>query len=357
MNLKTLGWRDTLEKEFLPFREQGLLPARVVRQDRNRYLVHTESKLLPATVLGRLLYEAEEDYSVLPVVGDWVAVQLFDYEAIIHAVLPRRSSFVRKEAGHVTRRQVIASNIDIVFLVSGLDNDFNVRRIERYIVQAASSKARCVIILNKADLHDNIDDYVEKVKVVSPETDVIVASALDGSNIEKIKAYLEEGTTVAFLGSSGVGKSTLVNRLTGSDVLATGEVREDDSRGRHTTTHRELIQLTSGACVIDTPGLRELQLWSTEEDLGAIFDDIEVLARSCKFSDCKHESEPDCAIREALQSGELAEERYNSYLKLKREIDRLHMRQSSAALMKEKKRQKNFGKMLKEIQRNNPKTP
>lgn len=356
MNLKQLGWRSSFEEAFSTLADQGLAAARVLRQDRHRYLLHDGEKLLPATLLGRLLYEAEEDYSVLPVVGDWIAIQPFDDEAIIHAVLPRYSSFGRKEAGQVTRQQVIAANIDIVFLVSGLDNDFNIRRIERYIVQAANSGARSVVVLNKADLHQDIDAYVEQVRHVSPDTEVIAVSALEGKNIEALEAYLKVGTTVAFLGSSGVGKSTLVNRLVGDGAQQTAAVREDDSRGRHTTTHREMLLLPGGACVIDTPGLRELQLWSTEEDLAAIFDDIRELALSCKFSDCQHESEPDCAIREALASGDLDEDRYNSYLKLKREIARLDMRQSTSAILKEKKKQKNFGKLLREIQRNNPKT-
>ncbi len=355
MTLEQLGWRDSFEESRQRHAEAHLKPARVFREDKQRYTVHDGFEFRTATILGKLLFESGPDQSLLPAVGDWVMIQCFDEEAVIHAVLPRFSAFNRKGAGRTTQQQVIAANIDVVFLVSGLDNDFNIRRIERYVVQTASSGAKPVIVLNKMDLHNDVAPFVTEVERVARGVDVVCLSAVENTNTAALREYIGEGITVAFLGSSGAGKSSLVNRLIGDDYFDTQAVREDDSRGRHTTTHRELVMLPDGGLVIDTPGLRELQLWSTEEDLHAVFADIEEIAAQCRFRNCQHEGDAGCAVLAAVDAGELDEDRVASYLKLRRELAFLETRQNESAALAAKKRDKKFGKMLKDVQRNNPK--
>ncbi|NNF03291.1 MAG: ribosome small subunit-dependent GTPase A, partial [Rhodothermales bacterium] len=354
MNLTALGWKDFFLRSVESSPDADLVPARVFRHDRQSYTVHDGERLRSASLLGKLLYD-EHDPASLPTVGDWTLVQPFDDQAIIHDVLPRRTAFYRKEAGARTRRQVLAANIDVVFIVSALDNEFNVRRLERYLVQAAGSGALPVIILNKADLHADATRFRSDVERVAPDVDIVDVSALENTNIESVRRYFEEGITVAFLGSSGVGKSTLVNRLVGEEIQATGTVREDDSRGRHTTTRREMLLVPGGGLVVDTPGLRELQLWADEESLGAVFSDIEQLALTCRFSDCAHDSEPDCAVRVAVDRGKLDVDRLESYNKLKRELAWLDSKQDEVAMLKARRRDKEFGKLMKRINRHNPK--
>ncbi|HMB90938.1 MAG TPA: ribosome small subunit-dependent GTPase A [Rhodothermales bacterium] len=349
------GWTADLADHFDQLAHDSLLPARVVRQDRQQYLVRSCARMHTAFLLGKMQY-ATSDPSRMPAVGDWAAIEAFDDEqAIIHAVLPRFSAFMRKEAGGRTRQQVIAANIDTVFLVSGLDHDFNLRRIERYLVQAASSGATPVIVLNKADLCDDVAARLAEVQQVASGVAVIVLSAQSGEGVEHLQAHIAPGQTIAVLGSSGVGKSTLVNRLLGADRQVTGAVREDDSRGRHTTSHRELFLLPEGGILIDTPGLRELQLWADASSLDATFVDIEALAAACRFKDCSHEVEPGCAVQEALATGDLDAERFQSYLKLRREIRYLDQRQDEVARAQAKQREKQFGKLVKKINRENPK--
>ena len=355
MNLLHLGWSDYFQKAFDSLERASLSPARIIRQNKHQYIIHNGEKTLSATLLGRLLYESE-DSSTLPAVGDWVCIEQFDEDqSIIHEMLPRFGAFFRKEAGHVTRKQVIAANIDIAFLVSGLDHDFNVRRIERYLVQVSSSGAQPVILLNKADLRNDIDSVIQSVKEVAGGVSVIPVSAKEDAGFGKIRSFIQEGTTVAFIGSSGVGKSSIANVLLERDIQQIGAVREDDSRGRHTTSYRELLLLPTGGVIIDTPGLRELQLWGDEEDLQAVFNEIDQLAEQCKFRDCQHDGEPGCAVLQALEEGELAEERLDSYKKLRRELMYLNERKDEFAQLKAKKRDKKLGKLIKEINRHNPK--
>ena len=355
MSIQQLGWSEHFQHAFDALERESLQPARVVRQNKHQYIVHNGEHTFSATILGRLLYESEET-SALPVVGDWVCIEPFDGDqAVIHEVLPRFGAFFRKEAGHVTRKQVIAANIDVAFLVSGLDKDFNIRRIERYLVQVSSSGATPIILLNKADLREDLGEIIESVQAVAGEVDIFPVSAKEEKGIDRVRAYLQEGTTVAFLGSSGVGKSSIANVLLERDVQQTGAVREDDSRGRHTTSYRELMVLPSGGVIIDTPGLRELQLWGDEEDLQAVFSEIDQLAEFCKFRDCQHESEPGCAVLHALEEGDLDEARLESYKKLRRELLYLNQRQDEVAYLEAKKREKKFGKLIKQINRHNPK--
>lgn len=323
-----LGWNDRLESHFTVHREAGLVPARVAREDRGRYLLLEGSGERPGELAGRFRHEARTRAD-LPAVGDWVAVRAEGSPAVIVAVLPRTSAFTRKVAGETTDEQIVAANVDTVLLVSGLDGDFNVRRIERFLTAAWDSGAQPVIVLNKADVAADVAARVAEVEAVAPGVPVFALSALAGDGLAALAPWLAPGRTLALVGSSGVGKSTLANALLGRPRQATHAVREDDSRGRHTTTHRELIELPGGALLLDTPGMRELQLWADESSLAGAFPDVEAFAAHCRFRDCAHASEPGCAVRAALERGELPEDRFESWRKLQRELRHLERRQDA----------------------------
>jgi ribosome biogenesis GTPase len=331
MSLHRLGWNAHFENLFVHHRSRGLEPARVSREDRGRYGVLDERGARSAELAGRLRHEARTR-AEWPAVGDWVALRPgAASSAVIDAVLPRSSAFTRKVAGEATEEQVIAANVDTVFLVSGLDLDFNPRRIERYLAAAWDSGAEPVVVLNKADLVDDLESRLAEVTAVAPGAAVVTLSALAGEGLEALAPWLAPGRTVALLGSSGVGKSTLVNALLGEARQETGGVREADSRGRHTTTHRELVPLPGGALLLDTPGMRELQLWGDEEGLDGAFPELAGIAARCRFRDCRHESEPGCAVLAALESGELDEARLESWRKLQKELLWLASRQDARA--------------------------
>jgi ribosome biogenesis GTPase len=356
MELALLGWNERFAAAFAKHAAAGLVPGRVIQQFNHLYTVATETGEVCAQLSGRLRYEAAQHQHQLPVTGDWVALRFLSEHAAaqVLAVLPRATRFSRRAAGKVGREQVIAANLDYAFLVSGLDNDFSPRRIERYLVAAWDSGSTPVIVLNKLDLCADREPQVHAVEEVAHGVAIHAVSALRGDGLEELTRYCLPGRTVALLGSSGVGKSTLINWLLGNDSQVTQPVRED-GRGRHTTTRRELLFCAQGSMVIDTPGMRELQLWDDNEGLQTTFDEVETLARNCRFRDCRHEAEPGCAVMEAVQNGSLGAARLSSLHKLRREIDWLNRREDPMADRAEKRRWKNIHKSAKRFMSESPK--
>jgi len=349
MRLAQLGWDDTFATAFerraaMPDVE----PARVAIEFNHIYRVWTADAELEATVSGRLKHHAASR-SELPAVGDWVVVRRrrADDQAAIVAVLPRRSWFSRKIAGTVTDEQVVAANVDVVFVVMALDADFSLRRLERYLLLTRESGAEPVILLTKPDVSNAVSAQVTDVRSVAGVLPVHVVSPKRNEGIEHVAAYLTIGRTGALLGSSGVGKSTIINRLVGEDVQKTREVRDTDAKGRHTTSHRELVVLPEGGLIIDTPGMRELQLWDVGEAVRETFDDIETLAAGCHFTDCRHRGEPRCAVKAASTDGRLEPSRLESYLRLQDELVFLVRQQDERAQIEEKRRSKVAGKALR----------
>ena len=324
MDLESLGWDASLAEAFRPYEQDGLVPARAAVEHRTEYVVYTAHGELRAELAGRLRHDDEH-----PAVGDWLAVAARPDEgrATISAILPRRSAFVRKVAWAETKPQVVAANVDVVFVVCGLDANYNLRRIERFLTLAWESGAQPVVLLTKTDLVDDLTPFLAEVETVTlGAAPVEAVSAKTGDGLDDLLRWFAGNRTAVLLGSSGVGKSTIVNALAGEELLATQEVREDDHRGRHTTSHRELILLPSGGVVLDTPGMRELQLWNA--DLEQTFGDVEEVARRCRFSDCAHDQEPGCAIRDALADGSLPRDRWESYAKLQREMEAIEARRN-----------------------------
>ena len=343
MNLTTLGFSPFFEMQLEGLNSEGKGVARVILEHKHSYRVITEHGEWLATVSGAFAFSAfsRTDY---PAVGDFVLVEKMPGEerAVVHHLFERQSKFVRKMAGREVDEQIVAANVDIVMLVMSLNADFNMRRLERYVIAAWDSGATPVVVLTKADLCDDIERYVREVETVAFGVDIFVVSSVNGKGLEPLKQLLGTGKTAALLGSSGAGKSTLTNALLETTHMTVSDIREDDAKGRHTTTHRELVVLPSGACLIDTPGMRELQLWDQSVSLSAGFRDIEELAEGCRFRDCTHKGEPGCAVEGAVDEVRLA-----SYFKLQRELAYMEQKTDMAAKLAEKRKWKQISKNMK----------
>lgn len=350
--IEQYGYNDFYKAQEDKFeaKENGLIPGRVIEVQRETYKIITNEGESAAKLKGSLFYN-EAVQCTYPAVGDFVLVKHNPYgEDIIYHVLERKSKFSRLDSFY-EKEQIVATNFDYVFIMTSLNYDFNIRRIERYLAAAWESGAVPVIVLTKADLCEDYSYYLEQIEEVAFGVSVIPISSLSGEGMEKLQQFIKPSKTLVFLGSSGVGKSSLVNAIAGEEVMKVNGIREDDSKGRHTTTHRQLIMMENGTMIIDTPGMRELGMWNASEGLDTTFSDIEELSQQCRFGDCSHESEPGCAVRAALASGELPEKRWESYLKLKKEIRYAERKESLDARNKEKAYWKSISKFQKQFKK------
>jgi ribosome biogenesis GTPase len=348
MTLTDLGWDERFAADFASLAAApDVEPGRVAVEFNYLYRVYVEGGEIEAVLAGRVKHHAA-GRGDLPAVGDWVAVRRrADPRGAIVQVLPRRTRFSRRMAGNTTDEQVVAANIDIVFITMALDGDFSVRRLERYLLMSRESGAAPVVVLTKPDLADDLPARVGEVVTAASDAPVHVVSPRTGEGLAPIRQQLAPGVTGALLGSSGVGKTTIINWLAGGTPRATREVRASDSKGRHTTTHRELIRIPAGGLVIDTPGMRELQLWDAAEGVRQTFDDIEALAPECRFADCRHRGEPRCAVKQAVEEGRLDAARLESYVKLQEELSFLAQQQDQRAQIEERRRAKVQTKALR----------
>ncbi|HEX2946475.1 MAG TPA: ribosome small subunit-dependent GTPase A [Clostridia bacterium] len=350
IKLNEYGWNEYWSKAFARVAADGQMPARVLQEQKGLYKLVSEFGEIHGEVSGKFRHLAS-GLDSYPSVGDWVAADLMPQEsrAVIHALLHRKSKFSRKVAGAVVQEQIVAANFEYVFIVNSLNKDFNLRRLERYLTMAWESGAEPVIVLSKKDLCEDAGDRIGEVQAITFGVPVIAASAVTGEGIDELRRYLGVGNTVAVLGSSGVGKSTLTNLLAGEEIMDTREIREDDSRGRHTTTYRNLVKLPNAGMIIDTPGMRELQLWESDTGLSGTFGDVESFSGSCRFRDCSHENEPGCAVLEAVRNGLLPAVRLESYRKLKKELRFIEGKHNQSIRMAERKNSKDIAKYRREI--------
>lgn len=345
INIKKYGFSESFSNGIL--QDNQLTPARILSQEKGFYRIISDKGKKLAEVSGKFQFQTtvSSDYSA---VGDFVLVNWNESgnSAIIESLLPRKSAFIRKAAGGSQQEQVVAANIDIVFLCMALNNDFNLRRMERYISIAWDSGAMPVVVLTKSDLCDDLEQKLAEVSTIAFGVDVLVTTSTEENGYEELLPFISEGKTIAFIGSSGVGKSTLINRLLGKELLKTNGLRNDD-KGRHTTTHRELFLLPSGGMVIDTPGMREFGMWDNDTGIERTFMDIEELAAQCKFRNCTHTNEPGCAIQKALTTGKLEINRWQSYQKLKAEND--YMEDKESYMLAKGMREKQISKLIKKM--------
>lgn len=356
MSIFRWGWNSYFEAVWKEGDRENAFPARVIAQGRGIWRVAGDVGECPAEAAGKLRLAAAEGAD-WPAVGDWVAVELRDCggAALIGEVLPRRTQFVRKGAGKKIAEQVIAANVDVALLVCGLNGDFNPRRVERYLAQCWESGAKPVIVLNKADAAENPLEKARKMEELAMGVPVCLLSAKTGQGLSELETYFASGQTLVLLGSSGAGKSTIINRLMGRAIQEVQEVRESDSRGRHTTTARQMFVLPGGAVVMDTPGLRELQLWDADKGIMQAFADIDALAALCRFTDCGHSTEPGCAVQAAVLATTLDLERLENWRKLQREMEFLRRKIDPEARQDQKRRMKQIMRGMRQMYRDREK--
>ncbi|HHY84031.1 MAG TPA: ribosome small subunit-dependent GTPase A [Verrucomicrobia bacterium] len=346
ISLATLGWSPAWAEHLAALQNPDLQPGRIAIEDKHHYVVFADQRTWLGQVTGKLLHSVPAR-SELPKVGDWVTftpVQGDQEKCLIHHVLPRRTRLSRKVPGRQTEEQVLVTNVDIAFVVQALDRSFNLGLLQRHLAMVNAGGVKPVIVLNKADLCDDILDKLASVEKVAADTPVIAVSARTGRAIDSLTQLIRPGETVVFIGASGVGKSSLINTIYGEDIQATTEVRESDAKGRHTTTWRELIVLPNGGLVIDTPGMREFQMWMADELAQDAFPDVEEIALRCHFPNCTHTNEKRCAVLAAVESGELARQRYEQYIKLQRELAYLHEAARHREYLERKRRSQRDGR-------------
>lgn len=345
MKLSDFGWNDRFDSLFNPLRERGFVPARVVRVDRGAVVVQTAAEIAVAVVAGTLDPSGETGP---PAVGDWVALDLDTDTVVVRAILPRFGTLSRRRPGAADHEQAVAANVDVVFIVESVERGPNPRRIERAVALAWEAGATPVVVLTKTDLCDEVESAVDRAREGAPYSDVTAVSAVEGDGVDDLIGHLRPESTAVLLGPSGVGKSTLTNRLLGEQRLAVSQVREGDAKGRHTTTHRELVVLPTGGCLIDTPGIRELGLWLDPDSVESSFPEIEEAAERCRFRDCRHNGEPGCAVAAEVDAGRLDAARLASFHRLLREAEHLDQRLDASRRHEIRARERSFGKMVRE---------
>lgn len=346
--LTLLGYNSFFEKQFADLNRTDLIPGRIAVENKNNFLVYTEKGELTAEISGNLLFNSESQ-SQLPKVGDWVALAEFEELGIIHFVLERKSKLSRKVSDRKTAEQVLITNVDIVFIMQSANENFNLNRLERQASAVMNSRAEPVFILSKIDICENTDSLMSEINKRIKNLKIFPLSSIENMGIMEIKNFIREGDTHAIIGSSGVGKSTLINTLAEKEILKTQEIRESDSKGKHTTTRREMHILPGGGIIIDTPGLREFGLWDNADGISKSFSEFEDYSEQCKYDDCTHTVEKGCAVIQAVESGEIPSERYNNYIKLRKELEYLETKTDIQKALEKKKKWKTIIKDYKKL--------
>lgn len=337
------GYDDFFRDSFQSLKRDDLIPGRIATENKNNYVVFTEQGDITSEVCGSLMFASESKIN-LPKVGDWVALAVFGDLGIIHHVLKRKTVLSRKMPDNKTEEQIIACNLDVVFIMQSADNNFNLNRMERQVIAIHNSSAKPAVILSKIDCCDDFTNYISEIDNRLNNIDIFPISSLNNTGIDNLQRYLVEGNTYTILGSSGVGKSTLINKLYGEEILKTNKVRESDLKGKHTTTRREMIQLPSGGIIIDMPGMREFGLWEDSNGIAATYPEFHEYKGKCRYSDCSHTVENDCAVIIAVRDGKISEDKYRNYLKLRKELSYLETKVDEKKALEKKRKWKNIKK-------------